>query len=161
MKTAFCLLFVGVLLSSGAFAASVGDIANYAGTFTTASGEVYPMTFTLNVKSIAPSGNYSIENTMTVLGHVQTKTTEMTPQQLGTDAETALLVTNCATANGIAEQVTIGSGETLATCKITSSENGGTMIANIAAVPFRSAKWTQVVNGNTIAMMLQSYVRGQ
>jgi hypothetical protein len=154
------LYVMGILLAVTSFAAKVGDQAFYQGTMANAISSI-PVTLQQKVVSQNPNGTFNVETAISVQGQTQTSTASRTAEEVGDEAQAAQIVDQCAAKGGVPEAMTIGSGETLKTCKITTVRNRDLTVVHIAAVPFLNARFQQTANGIITTLMLDSYTRGQ
>lgn len=154
------LLSAVILSAASAQAAKIGDQAIYSGTMAYGSNS-YPSTLTLEVTGPgAKEGTYVVKTTVTVASQSQSSTSERTPAEIGDESQAAEFVAKCADNKGTLEPITIQSGETLQTCKVSGMQNGSVVTIHYAAVPFLTARMVTGKTGQVSTLTLQSYRRG-
>lgn len=160
MKT-LSLLSVGLLITTSAMAAKVGDKAEYEGTIA-AGGNSYPAALVLEITGLGSKPDtFVVKTTVSVATQSQSNTAERTANEVGDEAQAAAVVANCADAKGTPETIALANGEKIETCKISGAQNGAIMTVNYAAVPFLTARMVTNKSGQVTTLTLKSYARGQ
>lgn len=158
------ILSVAVLPAATAFAApdaKVGDQAIYTGTMSIGQN-AYPSTLTLEVTGpAAKPGAFVVKQTLSVASQSRETVSERTAAEIGDEAKTAEFVAKCEDNKGVREAITIESGETLQTCKVSAMQNGTVVAVNYAAVPFLAVRMVNTKTGQSSTLTLKSYRRGQ